>query len=250
MAVATAFDYHMCRLFKRCISSLPALHASSLLHVSAPPSTGKGAKTLTTSRASRQPLCPQLFNVFSQKHTKLHKWCHMELQYSHIHSSHSSTCLHRLDYPHTFSQAHLNSVFKITSLLNGTTTRGFHGSPKFTIKNPLYSSYLDSLVREYNVLMENQSTSHNTEMAKDQVLRFKFLRSAVETIKRIQEKHSEARELAVAINGKYLFHSLLCVLPYAFLLFKPALIVREISYLHILLVSYLFCQLSICMGSG
>ncbi|BFZ05294.1 hypothetical protein BsWGS_08333 [Bradybaena similaris] len=81
-------------------------------------------------------------------------------------------------------------------------TRGFHGSPKFTITNPLYSSYLDSLVREYNLLTENQSTSHNPEMAKDQVLRFKLLRSAVEVIKRIQEKHTEAQELAVAINGE------------------------------------------------
>ncbi|CAG5134471.1 unnamed protein product [Candidula unifasciata] len=274
MAVAASLDRHICVLFRRCITSLPAVCSSASLNVTVPQTSGQAAKSLTANRASRILLCPtvpqtsgqaaksltanrasrillcptvpqtsgqaaksltanrasrillcptvpytsgqaakgltanrasrillcpRLFSLCSFKCT-FHKCCSVELQNPHC--GHYPTYLHRLYQPHTFYRFHFNLDLTITSLLTGTITRGYHGSSKFTIKNPLYASYLDSLVEEYNLLSESQSSSHNTQLTKHQALRFRFLRPVVETIKRIQEKQSEAQELASAIQGE------------------------------------------------
>ncbi|GFO00049.1 peptide chain release factor 1 [Plakobranchus ocellatus] len=73
-----------------------------------------------------------------------------------------------------------------------------HAEDKFSIQNPVYANYLNSLVEEFNALQAggNSFTDESSSSEGSQTLsRANFLHLAVGVIKRLKEKHDEMSEL-------------------------------------------------------
>lgn len=184
-----AFNHNMYRFLRRWFIPFPGALPNASNHTYAiapgfPDKYNQNFRIQGIYQSQGLLMQPKHVHTLSDQHRQ---WC--------------SVCFCRTECSGTLHYAHSNKLDSAPRV-NRIVIRSYHISSKFTVENPLYASYLDSLLEEHDMLTKSEPGSGATDYQQQEMLRLNFLKPVVEVIKRIHEKHSETQELIAATEGR------------------------------------------------